>query len=228
MGSRHSHLSFRCLKSTIKTLEPNKKNVLNNRESRTPFDNVVLVYLFLSFNFSYVSYLVVGFFSLTLNMQMTSSVCLVVIGNNIKRSDNTLKSIENHTMFSSLSTFSFLSQCFQGALFFHTKLTKSRETDIWESQYWHLVIGKTITVFEITRLNLRDNIILCKKKNLQTQDENCLIWVFYGGILKRLLSYLKSVPLNFSKFEVCSFTWVFLSSNLKKLLSCLKSTPSNL
>ena len=95
---------------------------------------------------------------------MTSSVCLVVIGNNIKRSDNTLKSIENHTMFSSLSTFSFLSQCFQGALFFHTKLTKSRETDIWESQYWHLVIRKTIAVFEITRLNLRDNRILCKKK----------------------------------------------------------------
>ena len=129
---------------------------------------------------------------------MTSSVCLVVIGNNIKRSDNTLKSIENHTMFSSLSTFSFLSQCFQGALFFHTKLTKSRETDIWESQYWHLVIRKTIAVFEITRLNLRDNRILCKKKkkekNLQAQDENCLIWVFYGGILKRLPSYLKSVP----------------------------------
>ena len=67
-----------------------------------------------------------------------------------------------------------------------------------------------------------------KEKNLQTQDENCLIWVFYGVILKRLLSYLKSVPSNFPKFEVCSFTWVFLSSNFKKLLSCLKSTASNL
>ena len=160
---------------------------------------------------------------------MTRSVCLVVIGNNIKGSDNTLKSIENHSynVFISFNIFIFISM-FPGSSFFHTKLAKSRETDIWESQYWHLVIGKTIAIFEITRLNLRDNIILSKKKNLQTQDENCLIWVFYGGILKRLLSYLKSVPSNFPKFEVCSFTWVFLSSNFKKLLSCLKSTASNL
>ena len=69
MHTQHFHPSFRCLKSTIKTLEPGKNTLkVNNKDNRTPFDNVVLVFLFLSFNFKNVSYLVLMFLLLTLNM----------------------------------------------------------------------------------------------------------------------------------------------------------------
>ena len=40
----------------------------NNKDSRTPFDNVILVYLFLSFNFGHVSYLVLMFLLMPLDM----------------------------------------------------------------------------------------------------------------------------------------------------------------
>ena len=59
----------------------------NNKDNRTLFDNVVSVYLFLSFYFRHVSYLVLMYLLLPLNMEMPSEVCLAVIGNLVRKSD---------------------------------------------------------------------------------------------------------------------------------------------
>ena len=59
MHTKHSHPSFRCSKSTIKTHQLGKK--FSNNYNRTSSDNIILVYLFLSFNFRHVSYLVLVF-----------------------------------------------------------------------------------------------------------------------------------------------------------------------
>ena len=58
----------------------------NNKDNRKPFDRVVLVHLFLSFNFSHVSYLVLVF-SLSNFMKMSSSIYFAVIGNHVERPD---------------------------------------------------------------------------------------------------------------------------------------------
>ena len=61
-----SHASFRCSNSTIKIPELSKK--YTQKYNRTPFDNAALVYLFLCFNFTHVSCLVLMFLLLPLNM----------------------------------------------------------------------------------------------------------------------------------------------------------------
>ena len=66
MHTQHSRPSFRCSKSTIKILQLCKK--FNSKHNRTSFDNAVPLYLFLSFNFRHVSYLVLVFLLSILNM----------------------------------------------------------------------------------------------------------------------------------------------------------------
>ena len=56
----------------------------NNRDNKTPLDSVVLVYLFWSFSFRHVLYLVLVILLSTLNMKILSSVCFVVIVNTSK------------------------------------------------------------------------------------------------------------------------------------------------
>ena len=63
------------------------------------------------------------------------------------------------------------------------------------------------------------------------------IWLFLGWTLKKLLTFLKSEPVNFSvykvsckknlNFEKKSFIQVFIDWNWKNLLSYLKSTTSH-
>ena len=52
----------------------------------------------------------------------------------------------------------------------------------------------------------------------------------FGSNLSKLLSYLKSAPLNLLDYKISQkfLILVFLGSNLSKLLSYLKSAPSNL
>ena len=54
---------------------------------------------------------------------------------------------------------------------------------------------KNIVIFEIGEsLNLSCCKFCCKNKDPQIWEQKCPIWVFLGWNLKKLLSYLKSVP----------------------------------
>ena len=64
---------------------------------------------------------------------------------------------------------------------------------------FEIVFENNIVIFNITALELSKCEILWKNKNAEVLDKKCLIWVFLGKNFKKLFSYLKSAPSNFSK-----------------------------
>ena len=53
------------------------------------------------------------------------------------------------------------------------------------------ILKKLLSYLKSAPSNLSNCKILRKTKNAQIWDQKCLIWVFLGKNLKRLLSYLK-------------------------------------